>query len=147
MHVWRGLEKKWLQPGRILRLQIFLGALVGGSLMLSGVLPGRLLANPSTQTNSGIRETSLLSEGWRINSMEPGSSLNAEHMAKISNPAAADGWLEIPSVPAMPHKILLHHKKIEEPWKPFGMEKCYWVSQKDWIYTLNFGKTRGIAFD
>ena len=38
----------------------------------------------------------------------------------------------------MPHEILLHHKKIEEPWKPFGMEKCYWVSQKDWVYSLDF---------
>jgi hypothetical protein len=113
-------------------------ALVGGSLMLSGVFPGRMLAHPSSTTGSGIRETSFLSEGWRINSMEPGSSLSTAQLAELSKQAANSGWLEVPSVPAMPHKILLHHQKIEEPWKPHGMEKCYWVSQKDWIYALKF---------
>ena len=57
---------------------------------------------------------------------------------KVSGIRNAGEWFEVPSIPAMPHEILLHHKKIEEPWKPFGMEKCYWVSQKDWIYSLDF---------
>lgn len=41
----------------------------------------------------------------------------------------------------MPHDILLQQKMVEEPWKPFGVEKCFWVSENDWVYSLDFSVT------
>ncbi len=113
-------------------------ALLSGSLVLSSILPGSLFASPGIKVNSGIVGNTLLSEGWKIKALDPVRSLSPGQLAEMDLADESMGWLNIPSVPAMPHRILLHHKKIEEPWKPLGMEKCYWVSQKDWVYAVKF---------
>ena len=114
-------------------------ALVGGSLIFSGIATGSIFASSNPALKSGILDQTLLSEGWKIKPFEPGEFFEANHMAGgIAGDGEANSWFPVPSFPAMPHKILLHHNMIEEPWKPFGMEKCYWVSQKDWVYALNF---------
>jgi len=59
-------------------------------------------------------------------------------LADAASAKPENGWLPVPVMPSMVHEILLSHKKIEEPWKPFGIEKCYWVSQKDWVYSVSF---------
>jgi beta-mannosidase len=113
-------------------------ALVGGSLVIPGMVSGSFFTSTKPTVKTGIQEHSLLSEGWKIKSFDPETSLNANRLTEITGGSEANGWLNVPSIPAMPHKILLFHKKIEEPWKPKGMEKCYWVSQKDWLYGVNF---------
>jgi beta-mannosidase len=41
-------------------------------------------------------------------------------------------------MPAMVHEILLEQGKIDAPWKSGGVEKCAWVSAKDWVYVSKF---------
>lgn len=114
-------------------------ALLGGSLVFSGMASGSIFTSSRPEVMSGILDHTILSEGWKIKSFEPGESFVADRLAdEIASASEANRWLSVPSIPAMPHKILLHHKKIEEPWKPFGMEKCYWVSQKEWVYVIDF---------
>ena len=113
-------------------------SLAGGSLVLSGFMPGPLLSNDKISYETGIQDRSVLSVGWKIKPIDPVNSLDASFFSGAAKASEVDGWITVPSAPAMPHGILLHHKKIEEPWNPFGMEKCYWVSQKDWVYSVSF---------
>jgi hypothetical protein len=113
-------------------------ALAGGAVVLSNIIPTSLHASNKPFERSGITNQEILSEGWKIKPLEPVQFLDTSALADASVKSEINGWITVPSVPAMPHGILLQHKKIEEPWKPLGMEKCYWVSQKDWIYSVNF---------
>lgn len=103
----------------------------GSSWAMESMLNNRSLSPIDSLLKYGITNKTVFSEGWRIWSLSPGKFTVSE----IENAAE---WLEVPVVPAMPHEILLHHKKIEEPWKPFGIEKCFWVSENDWVYSLDF---------
>ena len=105
-------------------------AVAGSALMIPGVLSSftRISTNPLV-SSPGIKDSKLLQEGWKIAPAETGT-IGSSFLTSADNE-----WYSIPSMPAMPHKILLHHNKIEEPWKPFGMEKCYWVSKKGWLYS------------
>ncbi len=97
-----------------------------------------LRAGKSPSGLGGILEQQAIRQGWYIKSIDPVRALGSNILAESVGADGAKGWFTVPSAPAMPHEILLHHQKIEDPWKPFGMEKCYWVSQKDWIYTVSF---------
>ncbi|MBE0654670.1 MAG: twin-arginine translocation signal domain-containing protein, partial [Bacteroidales bacterium] len=113
-------------------------AMAGGALVVSSMLPRSLFAASNPVEILGIINQTIISKGWKIKSIDPVRSLKADIFTDASNASEAGGWLALPSAPAMPHEILLHYKKIKEPWKPFGMENCYWVSQKDWVYTTDF---------
>ena len=103
----------------------------GNSWAMGSFWQTRLLSSVDSTLKEGILDKKVFSEGWKIRSVSPGEFT----VSGINN---AGEWFDVPAVPAMPHEILLHHKKIEEPWKPFGMEICFWVSENDWVYSLDF---------
>jgi len=107
------------------------GLTVANSWAMDSFLPTRLLSAADSPLEEGILVRKVLVKGWKIKAMNPGEF-------KASGIKKSGEWFEVPAIPAMPHEILLYRDQIEEPWKPFGMEKCYWVSEKDWIYSLDF---------
>ncbi|MFC1603712.1 glycoside hydrolase family 2 protein [Planctomycetota bacterium] len=82
-----------------------------------------------------------ISNGWKIKSITPRKSLDASFLAKAEEANNSDGWLIAPTMPAMIHDILLEHGKIETPWLPGTAEKCQWVAERDWVYTVHFEAT------
>jgi len=119
-------------------------AMLGGALVFPGSITSFFQVNENLQNSEGILDKQIINQGWKIKSIDPVKALDSKMLAEAVGANEAQGWLNLPSCPAMPHDILLLHKKIEEPWKPFGMEKCYWVSQKDWVYSVNF-KAKNIS--
>ena len=113
-------------------------AMLGGALIFPPAISNLFSSNESSRKPEGIIEKQILGQGWKIKSIDPARTLNPAMLIEAVEANEANGWLKLPWVPAMPHEILLHYKKIEEPWKPFGIEKCFWVSRKDWIYAVNF---------
>jgi len=113
-------------------------AMLGGALVFPGSIASFFQETDNLQNPEGIIEKQIISQGWKIKSIDPVKTLDSAVLTDIETSAEANGWMAVSTVPAMPHRILLDHKKIEEPWKPLGMEKCYWVSQKDWLYSVNF---------
>ena len=113
-------------------------AMLGGALVFPHSISSFFSETESLQISEGIVDRQVISQDWKIKSIEPVKSLNSSVLADASGATEASGWIAVNSIPAMPHRILLDHKKIEEPWKPLGMEKCYWVSQKDWLYSVIF---------
>jgi len=107
------------------------GISFGNSWAMDSFMHTRLLSSDNSTFEGGILNKQVFFKGWKIRAVNPDDF-------KVSEINNAGEWFDVPAIPAMPHEILLHHKKIEEPWKPFGMEKCYWVSQNDWIYSLDF---------
>jgi len=103
----------------------------GNSWAVDSYLNTRLLSSAVTPLKEGIIDKKLFAGGWKIRAMNPGDF-------SISGINNAGEWLVVPVVPAMPLDVLLHHKKIDQPWKPFGTEKCFWVSENDWVYLLDF---------
>lgn len=81
-----------------------------------------------------------LSTGWRITSIDPQADLD-EAFLTAAERGQGEGWLDAGAMPAEVHDILLRLGKIQEPWLPGGTEKCFWVNQKDWIYTVRFAMT------
>lgn len=79
-----------------------------------------------------------ISHGWKIKSLTPTKSLDASFLAEAEKGLASDGWLTALTMPAMVHDILLQHGKIDTPWLPGGAEKCQWVADQDWVYTVHF---------
>ncbi len=132
-------EKSKRINGGISRRQfIQQSAMVSGSLVLTSILPYPVFASNKSLEIMGFTDQKILSTGWQIKPIEHVKSLDSSFFTGINSSSEASKWITVTSVPAMPHKILLDYKKIEEPWKPLGMEKCYWVSQKDWVYSVDF---------
>jgi beta-galactosidase/beta-glucuronidase len=79
-----------------------------------------------------------ISDGWKIKSLTPRKSLDTSFLIKAENTKQSDGWLSASTMPAMIHDILLEHGRIEIPWLPGAAEKCQWVAEQDWVYTVKF---------
>jgi beta-galactosidase/beta-glucuronidase len=75
-----------------------------------------------------------LQTGWQLRQLEPRDTLAPEDLAPGVHPEA----LPIRRMPAMVHDILLDHRRIETPWLPGRAEACRWVSDKDWLYSVEF---------
>jgi len=82
-----------------------------------------------------------ISDGWKIKSITPRKLLDASFLSEAKKAVKLDGWLAASSMPAMVHDILLKHDKIEIPWLPGAAEKCKWVAEQDWVYSVNFTAT------
>jgi len=80
----------------------------GSSWAMNGFLGSHMSSTSGSPLKDGVIDKKVLSEGWKIKSIKPGDFT----ISGISN---VGEWLAVPVVPAMPHEILLHHKKIEEP--------------------------------
>jgi beta-mannosidase len=120
-------------------------SLAAGALAIPGLMPSFLVNRSPQDSSLGVLDKLIITEGWKIKSFSSGITLSAKDLSESTRADDKDGWLQVPVMPAMVHEILLHHKKIEDPVQPFGMEKCYWVSEKDWVYSVNFSakKTAG----
>jgi len=110
----------------------------GTTLMFAGLMPVQLFGMKKIPLKNGVQEQTVIAEGWRIKSLPPVTSLDNAVLAEATQTKESKEWLSVPLMPTMVHGILLDHRKIEEPWKPFGTAKCFWVSQMDWIYSVNF---------
>ncbi|MDI1248794.1 MAG: hypothetical protein PSV13_08025 [Lacunisphaera sp.] len=75
-----------------------------------------------------------LHTGWQLRQLEPRDTLAAEDLAAGVHPEA----LAVRRMPAMVHDILLDHRRIETPWQAGGAEACRWVSDTDWLYSVEF---------
>lgn len=120
-------------------------ALAGGTLVLPGLLSSYILRDNSPAVSDGVLEKQIINEGWKIKSFPPRHTLASNDFSDTAEASEKKEWLPIPLMPAMPHEILLFHNKIEDPVIPFAMEKCYWVSERDWVYSVTFvaKKTKG----
>jgi beta-mannosidase len=113
-------------------------SLAAGVLAIPGLMSPFILNRKSQDTSWGIINKQNISNGWKIKSFAPGITLSENDLSDSRVADEKNGWLPVPVMPAIVHEVLLLHSKIEEPWKPFGMEKCFWVSQKDWVYSTTF---------
>jgi beta-galactosidase/beta-glucuronidase len=75
-----------------------------------------------------------LQSGWQLRQLEPRDTLTPEDLS----PGVRSGDLAIRRMPAMVHDVLLDHQRIETPWKAGGAEACRWVSDNDWLYSVEF---------
>lgn len=113
-------------------------ALAGGTLAVPGLLSSFAAKVNIPAATCGVVDNQRISEGWKIKSIPPLNALTANEFTDAATADQKNEWLPLPQMPAMPHEILLYHKKITDPVQPFGMEKCYWVSEKDWVYRVTF---------
>ncbi len=124
------------RPATLLRRQFLQQAAVTGGAL--AVMPGALLGRDvAAATGTGVEQVDL-TRGWSLKAVPSLATLDASILAEAGRASAAAGWLETPTMPAAVHDILLHHRKIEEPWRPGGTEKCFWVLQQDWVYAVRF---------
>jgi hypothetical protein len=79
-----------------------------------------------------------ISDGWKIKSLTPHKSLDTSFLVEAENAKRSDGWLTVSTMPAMVYDVLLEHDIIETPWLPGAAEKCKWVAEQDWVYTVKF---------
>jgi hypothetical protein len=80
----------------------------------------------------------VLRNGWRLKQLPVSDVLEDSVIAQASASAWDEGWLEIDAMPAMVHDVLQAHDVIEPPWLPGRAEACRWVSERDWVYAVNF---------
>ena len=106
-----------------------------------GLLSSGLLLLPALHA---AFERLPLHTGWQLRQLEPRDTLAQEDLAPRVHPAA----LAIRRMPAMVHDVLLDHRRIETPWLPGRAEACRWVSDKDWLYSVEFpcAEPNAIAF-
>ena len=79
-----------------------------------------------------------ISSGWKIRFLEPCEALSEVFLAEAAQTQKTADWLDVGTMPATVHDILLRQGKIEAPWLARGTEKCFWVGQKDWVYAVRF---------
>jgi beta-mannosidase len=75
-----------------------------------------------------------LHTGWQLRQLEPRDTLAPEDLAPTARPEA----LAVRRMPAMVHDVLRDHQRIEAAWLPGLAEACRWVSDKDWLYSVEF---------
>jgi beta-mannosidase len=79
---------------------------------------------------------------WEIKGFDPCETLSADQLYSFMNNGDSDDeWIKS-SIPAQVHDILLNEGIIEDPSLLGKVQECKWVSEKDWIYKLNFGHTK-----
>ena len=111
------------------RVTLFLFTLI--QLFLSAGLAG---AVPSGQRLERVE----IDTSWAIQSIAPCKSLDTAFLNEADQAIQNTDWLSVGKMPAMVHDILLRQGKIEDPWLPFGLEKCAWVASQDWVYAVQF---------
>jgi beta-galactosidase/beta-glucuronidase len=79
-----------------------------------------------------------IADGWKIKSFAPRQALDVMMLDEAARAKAGEGWIEAGPMPATVHDILLRRGKITAPWLPHGTERCFWVGQQDWVYTVRF---------
>ena len=72
------------------------------------------------------------------NRFDPDEELDTSLLDDAAGVQESEDWLDAGRMPATVHDILLRLGKIEAPWLPHGTEKCFWVGEKDWVYTTRF---------
>jgi len=91
----------------------------------------------AVQSVSGkeFSQTELMS-GWKIKMIKPTEKLDL-NLINEAQTATAEGWISSAAMPAMIHDILLQNKMIENAWLPGKAKEYEWVSESDWIYSVN----------
>ncbi len=115
-----------------------LNRLCGVALLVPALLaiPARIRAE-SAASDECLQRIEIAS-GWSIKSINPRAELDALFLEEAARTPESGGWLDAGSMPATVHDILLRLGKIEAPWLPHGTEKCFWVGQQDWVYSVRF---------
>jgi beta-mannosidase len=96
-----------------------------------GLLASGLLLLPSLHA---VFERLPLHTGWQLRQLEPRDTLAPEDLVPAGHPDA----LAIRLMPAMVHDVLRDHQRIESAWLPGRAEAYRWVSDKDWLYSVEF---------
>jgi len=135
-------KAKWFNP--FTGEYQYAGTLTGGTAQLTppqtlgtGPVALHVSVGAAASSNEGLLRSEL-SQGWKIKSIPPQASLTTATLTEAERASDAEGWLAAGVMPATVHDILLRYGKIEAPWLPGGTEKCFWVSEQDWVYAVRF---------
>ncbi len=106
-------------------------------LLYSGatIRPSAVRAADDSRSSWQQRE---ISEGWKIKSLAPCETLNADFLAEAERADSRDGWLPATTMPAMVSDVLQQNGEIDPPWLPGRAEKYQWIAEKDWVYAARF---------
>lgn len=86
-----------------------------------------------------MKEQFLLGDGWRLLKIAPTPALNPDNVTLL------DGWLEIQTMPAMVHDVLLKHGQIPEDYLVGWCEGAIWTDDFDWVYCCEFAQRPDVA--
>ncbi|MFC1764062.1 hypothetical protein ACFL6U_18560, partial [Planctomycetota bacterium] len=90
-------------------------------------------------------EEQEIATGWQLKSLSPRPWLEKNIITAIHQGKRDEDWLDVPTMPAMVHDTLVHHGKIEAPWRSGAAEACQWVSDLDWLYACQFSAPQSEA--
>jgi beta-mannosidase len=86
-----------------------------------------------------MRSETILSENWRLKSLEPGQA-GQELAGRLAAPD--EQWLAA-RMPAQVHDVLLAHGQIPDPHIGRNAAQCAWVADRDWAYLCRFPSPHG----
>ena len=102
-----------------------------------GLLFTCLLGTLSQATPLSWKQT-ILDTAWKIKEISPCVSLDETLLRQATQADQDGGWMNVHTMPAMVHDVLVEQGRIDVPWKSGGAQACEWVAKKDWLYACQF---------